>query len=191
MHATCGQLAPATAYRAQLAKLAAANPGRAAVQLSGFAACVVRAKTLPDEAEAARRELDLITPRSTWLLRSIHLLASKSIANRPIVGDALWLEGDIDTLRMSSGVRIVLAGSPALRRLVSELVEHHDSRAFVATDSLIKALWPEERYPGKLHRNRVASLVRRLRRGGLDGVLESAATGYRLRPDLEVRRLSP
>lgn len=113
------------------------------------------------------------------LLETSHV----TVARELVVGhDSRWL--------VAGGPRIDLLRHGPMRRLLEHLVAMRLAQPGVATsaDGLLEAGWPGERMRHSAGLLRVYSIVRRLRRLGLQGLLITRDDGYLLDPDAIVRR---
>jgi hypothetical protein len=91
-------------------------------------------------------------------------------------------------LRAPDGRVVDLASAPALRRLVSALVEARLARPGVAvcTMELLRAGWPGEKIRADAAKNRLRVAVSRLRKQGLARILLSGDGGYWLDPRVRI-----
>jgi hypothetical protein len=104
-------------------------------------------------------------------------------------GGALVVAADRSWFETPDRARGDLSRSALLRRLLGALVERHldEPGAVVTSEELIEAGWPDQgaTTPESM-RNRLHVALNRLRTMGLDDLVETLGTGYRLDPQLPV-----
>ncbi len=112
---------------------------------------------------------------------------SKAVA---VAAAELRIARDASWLRTPSGALHRLHGRGALKRILLRLVDEHarGGGAHASADALFEAGWPGERSLHEAALNRVYAAVSRLRAMGLRDLLQRDDRGYRLDPDLRVRR---
>ena len=93
---------------------------------------------------------------------------------------------------LPEGEPIQLGRYPVLRRTVEVLVEAHAADPNQALDvaQMLQRVWPDEKLRVRTARSRVYVAISRLRKMGLDTILDDDESGYRLRPNLRVVRVN-
>jgi hypothetical protein len=103
----------------------------------------------------------------------------------------LWVASDGSGFRLGQGDAVRLGRSVSSRRLLASMAERAERTPESIIDPwwLFEAGWPEEVGVPRSGLNRLYTAINRLRGAGLDGLLETAPAGYRLRA--QVRLISP
>ncbi|MGE0784411.1 MAG: tetratricopeptide repeat protein [Sandaracinaceae bacterium] len=139
---------------------------------------VVRLAALSDGLEDAQRR-----GRSFALRQVARLLEARLARVEHEALPPLTLEPEGETARVGDGEPILLARRPRLRNVLHALVREHrrEPGAWVSVDAIFELGWPGERAIAHAAKNRVHVTLSRLRKLGLDAVLESGPEGARLR----------
>jgi len=96
---------------------------------------------------------------------------------------------DMRTRSMTLGsVTLDLSRRALLWRLMTRLIEAHETHTPLSADALIEAGWPDESIQVQAARTRLYTAVRDLRKRGLGDHLQSRDGGYFLAPEIEVRK---
>jgi tetratricopeptide (TPR) repeat protein len=103
----------------------------------------------------------------------------------------LWVASDGSGFRLGEGAPVRLGRSASSRRLLASMAGRAERTPESIIDPwwLFEAGWPEEVGVPRSGLNRLYTAINRLRGAGLDGLLETAPAGYRLRA--QVRLISP
>nr|MBX2799761.1 hypothetical protein [Myxococcales bacterium] len=103
-------------------------------------------------------------------------------------GPTLTLGPDLAWVRTDDGARLVLHRSPLPRRLLTALLTaHREERGrAVSTPTLLTAGWPGDRARQEALENRLWVALSKLRRSGLQHVLERVDGGYRIAPGVRI-----
>ncbi len=124
--------------------------------------------------------------------RGFERVVERALATPPDDHDdaALRVNSDASWIAVGRDAPQPLRG--AARRIVQALVEHHlfAAQAPLRSVELMELGWPDERPEYEAGLNRVYVTMNRLRRQLPDGALQRFDDGYRLAPELDVRRVA-
>jgi predicted ATPase len=143
-----------------------------------------------DPARALLRAAETRPPRADHERIGRELLARAIDAHAP-PADALVVTDDAGRARPPEAAWVDLSARPALRRVLSTLVEQRLRAPGVplAADVLVRAAWPGERLLRNAGANRLRVAVATLRARGMKGLIQRTQGGYLLDPKLRVVRL--
>ena len=100
----------------------------------------------------------------------------------------LWVASDGSGFRLGAGEAVRLGRSVSSRRLLASMAERAERTPESIIDPwwLFEAGWPDEVGVPRSGLNRLYTAINRLRGVGLDGLLETAPAGYRLRAQVRI-----
>ncbi|MEM6995972.1 MAG: AAA family ATPase [Myxococcota bacterium] len=107
-------------------------------------------------------------------------------------GKPLTIGSDFSSVTLPSGTVVDLKRKHLVRRIVAALVGRHRQGGWIATEELISACWPGERFADATStRNRLHVALNGIRKLGFGGLIERGESGYRLDPRVVVRNTAP
>ncbi|MDB4947298.1 MAG: Signal transduction response regulator, partial [Labilithrix sp.] len=140
-----------------------------------------RIRARVDAVEASQKSGRDQVPSVVWRL-SLRLVRGVCDAYAPPAG-AVVLDRAEQQLRLPSGDLVPLARKPMLWRLVQALAEAHLGAPGERVESgvLVALVWPDEKMSDEAAQNRLAVALHKLRKLGLENVIEARANGASFR----------
>lgn len=141
------------------------------------------------EGAAATRALDAARARLTEthgapgsLARLTRRLLTDAVAKRSAAPKVLRIEEGGESFSRSSGAPVRLRGQVLVKTVLMALANAHARGEGVSIADLFAIAWPGERASAQSVDERVRAVIKRLRRAGLEDLIEAHKGGFRFTP---------
>ncbi len=122
------------------------------------------------------------------LVRLMRRLIHDAVAQRSAVPKVLRIKGSGEVFSRADGPEVRLRGQVLVRAVLMALVEAHGRGVGVSIPDLFAIAWPGEKASAQSVDERVRAVIKRLRRAGLEDLIEAHRGGFRIAPSAAVER---
>ena len=140
--------------------------------------------------DAARARLNETHASPGSLARLLRRLLTEAIAQRSSAPKLLRIKDGGEAFSRADGPEVRLRGQVLVRAVLMALVEAHARGEGVGIPELFATAWPGEKASAQSVDERVRAVIKRLRRAGLEDLIEAHRGGFRISPSAIVEKAS-